>query len=58
MFHTKILQNLIINEDFEKKRRGGGGCREGTNSQFFQKVEIIFENQRLSELFDSIRTCV
>ena len=54
MFHTKIYQNLIINEDFEKKFEGEG--HNFTRPLFSQKVKIFFLNQRFSELFDNIRT--
>ena len=40
MFHTKLHQNFMMTEDFEKKKMGGH------KSPFFQKAEIIFENQR------------
>ena len=48
MFHRKFHENEIINEDFEKI------WGVGTKFPFFQKVDIIFENQRFSEIFDSI----
>ena len=48
MFH----QNWIINEDLKKIER------RHKKPWFYQKVEIIFENQRLWDLFESIWTWV
>ena len=52
MLHTKFHQNLMINNDFEIIWEGGnrhffvhGGDPHIQNSHYFQKVEIIFENQ-------------
>ena len=51
---TKFHQNPMINKDFEKDTK-----REGYKIPiFFLKVEIIFENQSFSKVFDSVRTCV
>ena len=54
-FHFVIIFNQQSNKDvsydgdFEEKIVGG--------VPFFQKVEIVFENLRFSELFVTIRTC-
>ena len=56
MFHTKFHQNWIMNEDFENNLREGEGGADGGNNipYFFQKNKFHFENQRLSELFNTI----
>ena len=54
MLHTKLHQNRMINKDFRKIWKE----REGTKPSYFQKVEIIFENQRFLVLFDSITNYV
>ena len=52
MFHTEVNQNWIINQNFFFFLGEGDGAQK---TQFFQKVEIIFENPRFWELYDSIK---
>ena len=49
MVHAKCNKNWTVNEDLEKI--------EGGKHNFFHKVQISFENQRFSLLFDTIRIC-
>ena len=43
----------MINEDFKNHKEEDF---KNHKTPIFQKIEIIFENQRFSELFDTIRT--